>query len=179
MKILHEWGLRKNIIDHSIIVKDIAIQMIKKIRNSNENVEIDDELVEAGALLHDIGRIKSHGIEHGYYGGELLKDTNIDERIARCAMVHVLGGFTLEDIRAEFSNDLKEKIEIPLIPETLEEKIVCLADKHVIGTRKVSLEKRFTRWFKKYGRTPFLIKARYRVLQIEKDIKEFLNDTHS
>lgn len=174
MSILTEWGLRKNIIEHSLIVRDIAVQIIDKIRGSNKTVEIDDKMVEAGALLHDIGRVKSHGVEHGYHGGQLLRETNIDDRIARCAMVHVLGGFTLEDIEAEFPSDLKDKIKAPLVPETLEEKIVCLADKHVIGTRKVSLEKRFSRWFKKYGRTSFLIKARYRVLQIEKDIMAYL-----
>ena len=32
----------------------------------------------------------------------------------------------------------------------------------------------FARWFKKHGKTPFLLKSRYRVLQIEKDIKALL-----
>jgi len=172
--LMKAWGLNRNIIEHSRVVMEISAQIIDKILKSNPNADINVEIIKTGALIHDIGRVETHGLEHGYIGGKLLRMVNMDERIVRCAMNHVLGGLTLDDINELFSPDLKKEITKPLIPKSYEEKIVCLADKHAIGTRKVTLEKRFTRWFKKYGRTQFLITARYRVLKIERDIMALL-----
>ncbi len=176
LDLLDEWGLPEGIKEHSFVVRDIALQIVKKIKENNKDIEIDKKIVEAGALLHDIGRVVSHGLEHGFRGWLLLKGARVDNRVARCALVHVLGGFTLSDVKKEFPVAVRDEINEPLIPESIEEKIVCLADKHAVGTVKVSMNKRFARWFKKHGKTPFLLKSRYRVLQIEKDIKALLQN---
>ena len=173
-EIMQAWNFPEGIRQHAIVVKDIALQIAERIKETNPDYDLDVSVVEAGALLHDIGRIKSHGLEHGWIGGLLLREINIDERVVRCAMVHVLGGFTPEDIKLEFPANLKEAVKDSLIPESLEEKIVCYADKHAEGTVQVNLKKRFSRWFKKHGKTPFLLKSRYRLLQIEKDIKQVM-----
>ena len=76
--------------------------------------------------------------------------------------------------KKEFPVDSRDEIKMPLIPESIEEKIVCFADKHAVGTMQVSMKKRFSRWFKKHGKTPFLLKSRYRIMQIEKDIKALM-----
>ncbi|MHA1791318.1 MAG: HDIG domain-containing metalloprotein [Promethearchaeota archaeon] len=174
VKLLKELGLPENIIEHSKVVREIAMDLLSAIKKKDDGIDVDEHVVEAGALLHDIGRIETHGIEHGYIGGQIIEMMNIDSRVARCAMVHVLGGFDLGDIRDYFPEQYVEEIKEPLIPMTLEEKIVCLADKQVNGTYRVSLRKRFSRWFRKYGRSQFLIRARYRVMQIEKEINELI-----
>jgi uncharacterized protein len=172
-ELLQAWNFPEGIRQHCIVVKDIALQIADRIKETNPDLDLELDVIEAGALLHDIGRIKSHGLEHGYIGGLLLREINVDERVVRCAMVHVLGGFTPEDIKQEFPANMKD-IHDSLIPETIEEKIVCYADKHAEGTIQVNLKKRFSRWFKKHGKTPFLLKSRYRLLQIEKDIKQVM-----
>ncbi|MHA1684603.1 MAG: HDIG domain-containing metalloprotein [Promethearchaeota archaeon] len=174
VQLLEVWGLNRNIIEHCKVVHGISMDITKKLRESNPKIEVDERVIAAGALVHDIGRIEAHGIEHGYLGGLLLARVNMDKRVVNCAKTHVLGGFTEEDIRSEFPPALKDEITGDLIPKTLEEKIICLADKHVIGTKKVTLEKRFSRWFRKYGRTAFLIRAMYRVLKIKEDIEALL-----
>jgi uncharacterized protein len=171
--LMAKWGFPDGIKEHSIVVKDIAMEFVKKIRNRNPNAKIDARVVETGALLHDIGRIKSHGLDHGFRGYQALMDVKVDERVARCALVHVLGGFTLDDIKHEFPGNFKD-IKVSLMPQSIEEKIVCFSDKHAVGAMQVTVKKRFSRWFKKHGKTPFLLKSRYRIMQLDKDIKSLL-----
>jgi len=172
--LMSDLGLPEGIKEHCIVVKEIALDIVKQIKEKNTEADINTEVVEAGALLHDIGRTRTHGIDHGYQGYLLMREINIDERVARCALVHVLGGFDKEDIRKEFPAEARNEIKISLMPKSIEEKIVCLADKNAEGTMQVSTKKRFSRWFKKYGKSSFLLKSRYRIMQIEKDIKALM-----
>jgi cell fate (sporulation/competence/biofilm development) regulator YmcA (YheA/YmcA/DUF963 family) len=55
---------------------------------------------------------------------------------------------------------------------TLEEKIICLADKYIAGTKEVSIEQRFEKWFNKYGKTQVLTKAKKRIEEIQKEIED-------
>lgn len=171
--LMSRWNFPDGIKEHCIVVKEIAMEFVTRICKRDPNAKIDARVVEAGALLHDIGRVKSHGLDHGYRGYQALREVNIDERVARCALVHVLGGFTIEDIKREFPSNFKD-VRISLMPQSIEEKIVCFADKHAVGTMQVSVKKRFSRWFKKHGKTPFLLKSRYRIMQLDKDIKALL-----
>lgn len=120
MNLLLKYKLPKNIIEHSRRVRRVAVRVAKEIRS--RGYEVDLKLVERGALLHDIGRGVTHGLEHGYVGGEILRREG-EEEVARIAERHVLGGIS----RAE-----AERMGMPardFIPETVEEKIVCYADK--------------------------------------------------
>jgi len=54
---------------HSISVANRALKIANKIKK----VEVNKKLVEIGGLLHDIGRSKSHGFEHGLLGGKILR----------------------------------------------------------------------------------------------------------
>jgi uncharacterized protein (TIGR00295 family) len=172
--LMSQLGFPDGIKEHSVVVKEIAMDFVKRIRGRDPNTKIDGRVVEAGALLHDIGRVKSHALDHGYRGYRILKEAKIDDRVARCALVHVLGGFTVDDIKKEFPGNFKDEINISLMPQTMEEKIVCFADKHAVGAMQVTVKKRFSRWFKKHGKTPFLLKSRYRIMQLDKDIKALL-----
>lgn len=172
--LMSDLGLPEGIKKHCIVVKEIALGIVKQIKEKNPQTDIDTDVVEAGALLHDIGRTRTHGVDHGYRGYILMRDANIDERVARCALVHVLGGFDKEDIKHEFPADARDEIKISLMPKSIEEKIVCLADKNAEGSMQVTTKKRFSRWFKKYGKSSFLLKSRYRIMQIEKDIRALM-----
>ncbi|MBD3186939.1 HDIG domain-containing protein [Candidatus Bathyarchaeota archaeon] len=174
LQILTDLHLRENIVAHSKVVRDIAMKIVDELKDARELPSINLDVINAAALLHDIGRTKTHGIEHGYIGGLMLRDMGVDERVVRCTMTHVLGGFTLDEIKKEFPEKIGNTVNESLIPKTLEEKIVCLADKHAIGRFKVPLKKRFGRWFRKHGRTQFLIRANLRVMKIKREIESFL-----
>jgi len=149
---------------HSFRVTEKALEIADKINNA----EIDRALIEIGALLHDIGRSKTHGFQHALIGGKILKEKGFPSELARICETHILGGLDIEDAK---SVGLPEK---NYLPETLEEKIVCLADKLIAGRREVTIEERFENWFRKYGRTTILQKAKQRIEKIQKEIEDLM-----
>ena len=96
---------------------------------------VDLEFVYAAALLHDIGIFRTHApsiycvgeelyIKHGIIGAELLRNEGL-ERYARVCERHTGAGLSKEEI-------IKQGLPLPkcdFLPETLEEQIVCYADK--------------------------------------------------
>jgi len=149
---------------HSIKVAQTALEIADKIKKS----KVDTNLVEIGALLHDIGRAKTHGFNHALIGGKILKERGFPEELVRICERHILGGLDKEDAK---SVGLPEK---NYLPKTLEEKIICLADKLTVGRRKVSIEERFEIWFNKYGRSLILLKSENRIKVIEKELKNLM-----
>ncbi len=161
IEILQKVGLPDHIIDHVEQVARQATHFTRKIRK----IRVNEQIVQIGALFHDIGRSRVHGFLHGVEGGKILREMGLPEELSRIAERHILGGFSKE-----------EAIELKLppqqcLPETIEEKIVSLADKMVNGSQSATVNKRFDRWFKKYGRTPLLIAAQKRVKAIEREIR--------
>jgi len=127
-KILEEAGCDKQIIDHTRTVAKIAVRMA-------ELCEADVDLVRTAALLHDIGRLKTHGPEHGFEGGEILRSLCFPEKIVSIVERHVGGGLDSRDV---------EELGMPerdFVPTTLEEKIVCIADKLIEDDRKVPIDR--------------------------------------
>ena len=60
------------------------------------------------------------------------------------------------------------------LPQSLEEKIICLADKLTAGSREVSINQRFEKWFSKYGKTQILVKSRKRIKEIQEEINSLI-----
>ena len=97
--------------------------------------EIDIDLAQAGALLHDVGVYRLYDdagnldganyIRHGILGYELLQEEGLPEAICRFASHHTGVGLTRDDVIAQ---------RLPLPPadylaETGEERLVMYADK--------------------------------------------------
>ncbi len=89
--------------------------------------------VEAGGLLHDIGRSRSHGWDHGPLGAELLRSWGLPGALADIAERHMGAGLTAEEAAARGLGERE------LLPRTLEEKIVCIADRMTQGTKRITL----------------------------------------
>jgi uncharacterized protein len=116
---------------HSLIVRDIALQLAKKV-----DLNLDRELVEVGSLLHDIGayplfeatgklRKDAHYITHGVEGERILKREGMPERIWRFAAHHTGVGLTTQDV-------INQKLPLPVadyLAETDEELLIMYADK--------------------------------------------------
>ena len=128
--------LKRTLIRHSEDVRRKALEIA-----SNCGFDLDLELVSDGAMLHDIGIFKCHApdiycngsapyITHGIIGGKLLRqyaaENGLDlEKYALICERHTGSGLSIEDICAQ-RLPLPEK---DFLPETLEEKLICLADK--------------------------------------------------
>ena len=149
---------------HSLKVAEKALAIAEKITKMKINLN----LIEIGALLHDIGRSKTHGFKHALIGGKILRERGFPEELARICETHILGGLDKEDAKAV---GLPER---NFLPNSIEQKIICLADKHMAGTREVSIEQRFRKWFLKYGRTKILLKSKKRIENIQKEIQNLM-----
>ena len=83
------------------------------------------EAVIAGALLHDVGRSQTQTVRHGVAGAEILEAEGVDREVVEIVRRHVGAGISAEEAK---------KLGLPdfdYVPCTLEEKIVCFADKMV------------------------------------------------
>ena len=149
---------------HSLKVAEIAIEIANRINK----VEVNKNLIEIGALLHDIGRSKTHSFKHALIGGKILKQRGLPESLVKICERHILGGLDKEDA---LEVGLPER---DFLPQSLEEKIICLADKHTAGGREVSINQRFEKWFSKYGKTKILIKSRERIQKIQEEINSLI-----
>jgi len=127
IKILKDVGCSEEVIKHCKAVRDVAVRIAKK-------TNADVKLVEAGALLHDIGRSKTHDIRHAIEGAKIAKKLGLCEEIVNIIERHIGAGLPAEEAK---KLGLPEKDYIPL---TLEEKIVCHADNLVDDSKKRPIE---------------------------------------
>lgn len=115
---------------HSEQVASLAVEIAR----NNPHLPIDLTFLHETAMLHDIGVFRTHApsincqgdahyIQHGIIGAELLRAEGLEAH-ARVCERHIGVGLTINDIVAQ---------DLPLphrdmLPETLEEKLVCYAD---------------------------------------------------
>lgn len=127
LRLLREQGCDKEVIAHCEAVADLALRIARRCR-------ADMALVEAGALLHDLGRCRTHAMSHAVEGARLARELKLPDALCRIIERHVGAGITA-----------KEAAEIGLpkknyTPQTIEEKIVAHADNLLSGTRRNSIE---------------------------------------
>ncbi len=119
--LLRETSCPSQVINHCIAVANYALELACKLEANGLSVDLS--LVEAGALLHDIGRSKTHGVDHSIAGVEIAQNLGLPSTIVNIIKRHVGAGISSEEAqRLGWPED-------NYIPQTLEEKIVCYADK--------------------------------------------------
>ncbi len=162
--------LRHTLLVHSRKVADMALAIV----DQHPELMADRQFVEEAAMLHDIGifqcdatGIHCYGNEpyicHGTIGAELLRAEGFPKH-ARVCERHTGAGLSLQEIE-------RQNLPVPhrdLMPETIEEQIICYADKFFSKTKPTtektlvqaihSLSKfgeegvmRFVRWSKIFG----------------------------
>jgi uncharacterized protein len=129
--------LRKNhcnrrIVKHSLVVAKTAARLVEDLLD--RGIKVDRGLVWAGALLHDVGRAVTADVKHGAEGARLLREAGFTEELARIVERHVGAGIPIAEA-AGIGLHPKD-----YLPETLEEKIVCYADKLVSGTKVTDID---------------------------------------
>lgn len=100
----------------------------------------DEDLIRKGALLHDIGRSRTHGITHAIEGVEIAKRYGYSEDVLNIIERHIGAGITEQEA---------EKLGLPkksYVPQTLEEKIVAHADNLISGSDEVDLDFVIKKW---------------------------------
>jgi uncharacterized protein len=125
-EILIQAGCSADVVAHSIVVSQLALSFAER-----ATVALDRELVQQGGLLHDIGRSRTHGIEHALAGVEIAKKLGFSEQLIHIIERHIGAGITEKEA---VKLGLPKKDYIPLTPE---EKIVSYADNLISGVRKM------------------------------------------
>lgn len=93
--LLQKYNSPPKVIRHCEEVAALALEIAGKIES--KGIKVNMRLVEAGALLHDIGRSKSHAVDHGLLGSEIAESEHLPESLVRIIRRHVGGGITTEE----------------------------------------------------------------------------------
>lgn len=129
--------LRHILLVHSRSVADKALAMARK----HPELNLDLNFIEEAAMLHDIGIFETDAdgiycfgkypyICHGYLGAELVAREGYPRHALVCER-HTGAGLSLQSI-------LEQNLPIPprdMIPVSLEEQIICFADKFYSKTK--------------------------------------------
>lgn len=128
-ELLAKYNVPKGIIEHSEEVRKNSLIIGTQILEAGNPVDLD--LLSIGGLLHDVGRwryCKENGYSsdqdfHEYETGRLLKELGYAE-FGDVLQRHPLGGLTPEETVI-----LGFPESVDLMPQTLDIKIICIADK--------------------------------------------------
>lgn len=162
--------LKRILLVHSRKVADKALD----IANRHPELPLDKEFLEEAAMLHDLGIFRTdaagihcYGTEpyicHGSIGAAILREEGWPEHALVCER-HTGAGLSLKQIE-------EQNLPVPhrdLMPVSLEEQVICFADKFFSKTRPVeektveralkSLAKfgpegvaRFEEWMRRFG----------------------------
>jgi len=159
LKLLRDNGTLDNITAHSVVVTDIAMEFGKAMKTRGENIDL--RLLEAGALLHDIGKTEGLGgghkteIAHGDIGAGMLKKLGYP-KLAEITSCHMFSKI--------FERDAIN---------TWEKKLVYYADKRVNHDKRVTLNERLEYLINRYPHGADMFrKAKPMLLKLEKEIFE-------
>ena len=147
LDLMTAYGMLPNIREHSLTVAAVARWLGQALHDAG--VILDLELIEAGALLHDLGKTACLGTDrnHADWGARLVEDLGLPE-VAAIVREHVV------------------LAPAPPPRPIREAEVVHYADKRVLHVGIVSVAERFADLQVRYGRTP---EARRRLRVLEAD----------
>jgi uncharacterized protein len=132
LQLLTENQCSAKVINHCKAVTKLALETANALKA--RGLKVDFELVEIGALLHDIGRSKTHTVHHAVVGAEIVKSAGLPDSVISIIKRHVGGGITASE-----AEELGWPKDV-YVPITLEEKIVSYADKLIESSKRVPID---------------------------------------
>ena len=156
IELLKQSGCSEKVIRHCMAVRDLAVKIAIK-------ANADVRLVEAGALLHDIGRSKTHGILHAEHGARIAEKLGLPLSIVKIIERHIGAGVPAADAKRL---GLPEKDYVPI---TLEEKIVCHADSMINNDKQQRIERELERVLME-GHTDYAV----RLIKLHKELSDII-----
>ncbi|MBF0127785.1 MAG: HDIG domain-containing protein [Magnetococcales bacterium] len=117
---LRRAGLSEPDLEHSLRVAEKGLEIARRVK-----IGVDLEWVGRGALFHDLGKARTHAIEHGRIGAEMGQALGLPQTITDLMEKHIRGGMTPEEA---------DELGLPVKDYTLhaiEERIVIYADRLV------------------------------------------------
>ena len=163
--LLAKAGCSPEVVRHAESVATLAVKIAKACQK--KGLAIDVQLVEIGALLHDIGRSETHSVNHVIVGVEIAQSLGLPGPIISIIERHVGGGISKGEAK-RLGWPVKD-----YIPQTLEEKIVTYADKLVEGSRRVPIEQ----VIEKFSRFNIPQSSILRMIRLHEEFSSLLGDS--
>jgi len=166
LRLLYQYGNEAAWTRHCVAVSRVAARIAEIIA---PKCAIDTDYLKVGALLHDIGRYKTHDpILHGVEGYRLLMGLGHCREAFICAS-HVLSGMQGAEAVLHGLPDQD------FIPETLEQRLVPLIDGMVEFDRPTTLERRFASISARYQGNEVFLQRFGRAAEISRTFLDQLN----
>lgn len=118
--LLRAAGMAEADLEHSLRVAEKALELARR-----TGAAVDMEWIGRGALFHDLGKARTHAIEHGRVGAEMGRSLGLPEPVTALMEKHIRGGLGADEAAA---------LGLPArdyTPRALEERIVIYADRLV------------------------------------------------
>jgi tRNA (cytidine56-2'-O)-methyltransferase len=129
LRLLEALGTSRSVMDHVKEVHRLGLELVNASARSGKGIKVNMDLYEAGLLLHDIGRSRTHSIKHVTKGVEIAKRLGLDQGILSIIRSHIGAG-------VKGGEAVKLGLEeIDHIPVTIEEKLVCHCD-NLVGSKR-------------------------------------------
>ena len=120
---------QKKIVEHCKAVATLSRRVALEIGGNADIAYI-------GALMHDIGKAKSKGIEHAHIGGSIAREESLHPGVVHVIESHIGGGITKSEAK-QFGLPRGE-----YMPRTKEAKIVAACDNLFNGTKRQPISRR-------------------------------------
>lgn len=167
LSLLANAGCSLEVVRHTKTVAALAVKIAEACRK--KGLEVDTQLVEIGALLHDIGRSKTHSVNHVLAGVKIAKSLGLPASVISIIERHAGSGI---------SRDEAQRLGWPVkdyIPQTLEEKIVTYADKLIEGSKTVPIEQ----VLEKFSRDSLPQSSILRMKRLHEEFSSILRDVNA
>lgn len=132
IQFLKDSGCHPKVIRHCEAVTQLALRTARILMKKDPKIDYD--LVQIGALLHDVGRSKTHTIRHAIVGAELARVAHLPEPVISIIKRHVGGGITSSE-----AEELGWPKDV-YVPISIEERIVSYADKLIVDSKQAPIE---------------------------------------
>jgi uncharacterized protein len=152
LDLLLELDVPFEVVAHSKRVAGVAVDLASRIAGNGN--EVDLWLVETGSLVHDIGRARTHSINHGIEGSGMIRSDPLCldafssgeiEALARICERHIGGG-----IPSKYAVEAGLP-PVDYLPVSIEEKIVTHAD-NLVWNGVLTFEESLAAYEGKFGR---------------------------
>ncbi len=162
IELLQRFDMPHHIRRHSFLVAEVALSIAGRLNQNSSRLDL--RLIEAAALLHDVGKEPSFktGEDHAVLGARMLNGT-VNPAVARIVKEHIFLDFS------QTSGPITESL------------VVNYSDKRVKHDQIVSVEERYRDLIDRYAKSPshmkFLLDKLELYFALEKTIFSHLTIT--
>ena len=144
IQVLMKEGADNGVIIHSQMVERLTRKIGQLITDNRQTpLKVNFEIIRMGSLLHDVGRGRTHTVQHVVEGVKIARELDLPEDVVHIIECHIGSGLTAEEA---VGLGLEDK---SYFPQTLEAKLVAYCDNLIAENRQISINEAVRRYKEK------------------------------